>query len=55
MTTRTIDDQQYGPYPTGTEPAALDEPVAGQTVRIDADQTTGGNTGATEIEIYVTE
>ena len=53
--TISIGDQQYGPYPTGTEPAIFDEPVAGQTVRIDADQTTGGNTGATEIEIYVTE
>ena len=53
--TITIEDQQFGPYPPGTEPAALDEPVTGQTVRIDADQTTGGNTGATEIEIYVTE
>ena len=50
--TITIDDQQYGPYPTGTEPAIFDEPVTGQTIRIDADQTTGGNTGATEIEVY---
>lgn len=50
--TFTIDNQQDGPYPTGTEPAIFDEPVTGQTVRIDADQTTGGNTGATEIEIY---
>lgn len=53
--TITIDDQQYGPYPTGTEPAIFDEPVTGQTIRIDADQTTGGNTGAIEIELYVTE
>lgn len=50
--TITINNQQYGPYPTSTEPAILDQPITGQTVRIDADQTTGGNTGATEIEIY---
>lgn len=51
--TVTIDNQVYGPYPTGTEPAVLAEPVTARTVRADAQQTTGGNTGATEIEIYV--
>ena len=50
--TITIDDQQHGPYPTGTEPAVFDEPVTGQSIRVDADTTTGGNTGAIEIEIY---
>lgn len=53
--TVTIDEQTLGSYPTGTEPAILDTAVTGQIVRIDADQTTGGNTGATEIEIYTTE
>ena len=48
----TIGDQQHGPYPTGTEPAVFAEPITGQIIRIDADTTTGGNTGATEIEIY---
>lgn len=52
--TVTIDDQTLGPY-TSDEPALLDTPVTGQVVRIEADQTTGGNTGATEIEIYTTE
>ena len=52
--TVTIDDQTHGPYPAGTEAAILDTAVTGQIVRIDADQTTGGNTGATEIEIYAT-
>ncbi len=42
----------YGPFPTGTEPVAFDSPVIGRTLRIEAEQTTGGNTGATEIEIY---
>ena len=53
--TITIDGQAHGPYPTGTDPAILDAPVSGRIVRIDADQTTGGNTGATEIEIYAAE
>lgn len=53
--TITIDDQNLGSYPTGTEPVVLHTPVTGRVVRIDADQTTGGNTGATEIEICVTE
>ena len=50
--TVTIDGRTEGPFPTGPEPAILDTPITGTTVRIDAAQTTGGNTGATEIEIY---
>ncbi len=50
--TVTIGDATLGPYPAGTDAAILDEPITAETVRIDADQTTGGNTGATEIEIY---
>ncbi len=53
--TVTIDSQALGPYPTGTDPAVFDAPVNGQIIRVDADQTTGGNTGATEIEIYATD
>jgi hypothetical protein len=50
--TMTIDGQTLGPFIVSTTPIALDEPVTGHVVRFDADQTTGGNTGATEIEIY---
>ncbi len=50
--TFTIDGTTLGPYPTGTEPAVFESPITGRTLRLDADQTTGGNTGATEIEIY---
>lgn len=46
--TVTIDDRELGPYPAGAEPAILG-PVSG---RVDADETTGGNTGAVEIEIF---
>jgi hypothetical protein len=49
-------DQTLNPYPSDTAPAILlDAPITGQTVRTEADQTTRGNTGATEIEIYAAE
>jgi hypothetical protein len=50
--TVTIDGSVFGPFPTGSTPSELDQPVAGRVLRFDAEQTTGGNTGATEIEIY---
>jgi hypothetical protein len=50
----TIDGTDVGPFPTGAEPAVLDEVVVGRVVRFDAIETTGGNTGATEIEIFTT-
>ncbi len=50
--TVTIDGRLYGPFPAGDQPAVFDSPVTGQRVRFDADQTTGGNTGASEVEIY---
>jgi F5/8 type C domain len=50
--TVTMDGTTLGPFATGTSPTLLDEPVTGSVLRFDADQTTGGNTGATEIEIY---
>lgn len=49
----TVDDgRTFGPYPTGVDAAAFDQNVTTRMVRIDADQTTGGDTGASEIEIY---
>lgn len=53
--TITIDGETFDPQATGAEPFVLASPVAGRVVRIEADLTTGGNTGATEIEIYTTE
>jgi hypothetical protein len=50
--TATIDDQVFGPFAAGPEPVVLDDVTPGRIVRIDADDTTGGNTGATEIEIF---
>ncbi len=46
------DDTTFGPYPAGTDATAFDEAVTTRMVRIDAEETTGGNTGASEIEIY---
>ncbi len=50
--TVTIAGTSFGPYPAGTDPVVLDQPVTGRVVRFDADETSGGNTGATEVEIY---
>lgn len=50
--TVTIDDRLFGPFATGPDPVLLDSVTPGRVVRIDADDTTGGNTGATEIEIF---
>lgn len=52
--TVSVDGRSVGPFPTGAEPIVLDQPLVGGIVRFDADQTSGGNTGATEIEIYGT-
>ncbi len=53
--TMTIDSTVLGPFPTGSEPVLLDTPVTGRSIRFDAERTTGGNTGAIEIEIYASE
>ncbi len=52
--TVTIDGTTVGPFPVGSEPVRLDGPLDGRLLRFDAEQTTGGNTGATEIEVYGT-
>ena len=50
--TVTIDDAEpLGPYDAGTEELAQLR-ARGSRVRVDAVDTTGGNTGAVEIEIY---
>lgn len=50
--TVTIGGTTLGPFPTGADAAILDTAVAGRLVRVDVVETTGGNTGATEIELY---
>jgi hypothetical protein len=51
--TVTVDDgQTYGPFEAGTAGAVVPVEFTGQVLRIDADRTSGGNTGAAEIEVY---
>jgi hypothetical protein len=52
--TVTIDEgETLGPFTAGIAFAEVDlGPMTGQIVRIDMAETTGGNTGAIEIEIY---
>lgn len=47
-----VDGETVGSFTAGDSAARLDAVVTGQIVRFDAEATTGGNTGAAEIEIY---
>ena len=50
--TVTVDGgETYGPFGAGTTPT-VDVRFTGQILTIEAEQTTGGNTGAAEIEVY---
>jgi hypothetical protein len=42
----------YGPFEAGTAFVVNDVEFAGQVLRFDAERTSGGNTGAAEIEVY---
>jgi hypothetical protein len=51
--TVTIDDGAVlGPFPAGSGMSSVDIETTGQVLRFDAVATTGGNTGAAEIEVY---
>lgn len=51
--TVTVDDgETYGPFPSGPGLSVADLQVTGQVFRFDVATSTGGNTGAVEIEIY---
>ena len=55
--TLTVDGQDaLGPFDAGTDLAPPAEvTVTGQRLRFDAMTTSGGNTGAVEIEVYVAD
>jgi hypothetical protein len=46
------DDETFGPYPGGPGLSLIDVAFTGQVLRFDAVDTTGGNTGVVEIEVY---
>ncbi len=47
----TVDDgETFGPFPVGIEPIPVD--FTGTVLRFDVAESTGGNTGAVEIEVY---
>ncbi len=51
--TVTVDGELVlGPFPGGQDFSPAEATATGQVFRFDAETTTGGNTGATEIEIY---
>lgn len=50
--TVTADGTTYGPFEAGPGLAIADVEFVGRTVRIDVHTSTGGNTGAVEIEVY---
>lgn len=51
--TVTVDDgETLGPFDAGTGLSVVDVAFTGQVLRFDAHETTGGNTGAVEIEVY---
>jgi len=51
----TIDDNTIlGPFEAGAGLIVVEAPFQGRLVRIDVETSTGGNTGAVEIEIYAT-
>lgn len=48
----TVDGTVHGPFPAGPGLVVSDADLTGQVLTIDAVNTTGGNTGAAEIEVY---
>jgi hypothetical protein len=50
--TVTVDGELFGPFDAGPGLATAQFIATGQVVRVDLVDTTGGNTGAVEIEIY---
>lgn len=50
--TVTLDSTEtVGPFPAGGDPAEVE--LRGHTIRFDVESSTGGNTGAVEVEVYV--
>lgn len=51
--TVSVDDgETYGPFEAGTTFTVAEVDFTGQVLRVDAERTTGGNTGVAELEVY---
>ena len=51
--TVTVDDDAvFGPFDAGLESPLVDVDFTGRVLRFDISTSTGGNTGAVEIEVY---
>ena len=51
--TVTVDDGTvFGPFDAGMTPPLVDVEFSGRILRFDVESSTGGNTGAVEIEVY---
>lgn len=50
--TVTVDGEVFGPFDAGLDPPLVDVGFTGRILRFDIESSTGGNTGAVEIEIY---
>lgn len=50
--TVTVDGTAFGPFPAGTGLVVSEAATQGQVLVFDAETTSGGNTGAAEIEVY---
>ncbi|WP_324273628.1 hypothetical protein [Blastococcus brunescens] len=51
--TVTVDGgETYGPFDAGTAIVLNEVEFTGQVLQFDAERTSGGNTGAAEIEVY---
>ncbi len=48
-----VDGTDLGTFPVGRDLTVVDLDVTGQRVRVEAATSTGGNTGAVEVEVYV--
>lgn len=51
--TVTIGEETFGPFPAGDDPIEMD--ATGDLIRFDVESSTGGNTGAVEIEVYASD
>jgi len=50
--TVAVDGEVFGPFDAGLDPPLIDVNFTGRVLRFDIESSTGGNTGAAEIEVF---